>query len=164
MGNTVNKNIHDSGHDHAQCVADAIVTAREICDSRGSRFTPIRKRVLELIWSGHHPITAYEVLDLLSKESKKTVAPPTVYRALDFLIEEGFIHKLESLNAFVGCPDPEHSHQGHFLICQSCSIVQEISGNKLSGTLSGIAKDHGFSSKKTMLEILGLCSSCKDTE
>ena len=99
-------------HNHDECIENALTAAQEICAARDTRFTPLRRRVLELVWVKHEPITAYEILDLLS-EGQKRVAPPTVYRALDFLIEEGFVHRIESLNSFVGCSDPAHKHQGH---------------------------------------------------
>ena len=94
-------------HDHRVCVKDALEQATAICAKRGARLTPIRRRVLELIWASHKPSGAYDILEALSQESRgKRIAPPTVYRALDFLLEQGLIHRLESLNAFIGCPHP----------------------------------------------------------
>lgn len=148
-------------HDHEKCIDDALVAAREICESRDTRFTPLRRKVLELVWAGHKPVTAYELLDMLSNAGNKRVAPPTVYRALDFLMEEGFVHRLESLNAFIGCPDPAHKHQGHFLICRDCRTVAEVNDTKLTGRISKAAQAHGYSCETSMLEIMGLCASCQ---
>lgn len=135
--------------------------ARELCESRDTRFTPLRRKVLELVWGGHKPVTAYELLDLLSNDGNKRVAPPTVYRALDFLIEEGFVHRLESLNAFIGCPDPAHKHQGHFLICRKCRTVTEISDPKLTTKIAKSANANGYTCENSMLEVMGLCENCQ---
>lgn len=147
-------------HNHGKCIEDAVAAARSICQSRETRFTPLRSRVLELVWSGHKPITAYEILDLLS-EGTKRVAPPTVYRALDFLIEEGFVHRLESLNAFVGCPDPAHKHQGHFLICRECRTVAEVNDQKLHNHIARTAEANGYTCENSMVEIMGICENCR---
>lgn len=146
-------------HDHEKCIKEALAAARDICDERETRFTPLRRKVLELVWRGHKPVTAYELLDLLG-EGKKRVAPPTVYRALDFLMEEGLVHRLESLNAFIGCPDPEHHHQGHFLICRECRTVSEINDKSLNDHIAKAAKAGGYSCENSMLEVMGLCQSC----
>ncbi|WP_138379853.1 Fur family transcriptional regulator [Luteithermobacter gelatinilyticus] len=147
-------------HDHDKCIEQALSAARDICDRREMRFTPLRRRVLELVWRGHKPVTAYELLDLLSVGQKK-VAPPTVYRALDFLIEQGLVHRIESLNAFIGCPDPAHRHQGHFLICKKCRTVAEVTETALDRHITRIAADHGYSSEQSMLEVMGLCANCR---
>ncbi|PCI44497.1 MAG: Fur family transcriptional regulator [Alphaproteobacteria bacterium] len=148
-------------HDHDKCIENALGAARDICVARKTRFTPLRQQVLELVWGGHAPVTAYELLDMLSHAGKKRVAPPTIYRALDFLIEEGFVHRLESLNAFVGCPDPAHKHQGHFLICRKCRMVTEVSDNRLMSHISRTAAAHGYICENSMLEIMGLCTNCQ---
>jgi len=149
-------------HNHDKCIEDALGAAREICESRDTRFTPLRRKVLELVWTGHRPVTAYELLDMLSSDGKKRVAPPTVYRALDFLMEEGFVHRLESLNAFIGCPDPAHKHQGHFLICRECRTVTEINDAKLAAYIAKAADCQGYSCENSMLEIMGLCQDCQN--
>jgi Fur family transcriptional regulator, zinc uptake regulator len=148
-------------HDHDACIENAIEAAQKICEERETRFTPLRRRVLELVWGKHEPITAYEVLDLLSDGTKR-VAPPTVYRALDFLIEEGFVHRIESLNAFVGCSDPSHKHQGHFMICKVCSNVTEMNEKSLHDVIKQAAKDNGYSYENSILEIAGICENCRD--
>ena len=91
-------------HDHDACVDDAMARAEAICGAQGARLTPMRRRVLELVWNGHRPRGAYDILEDLASDGKKP-APLTVYRALDFLVEQGLVHRLESLNAFVGCAD-----------------------------------------------------------
>ena len=96
-----------------------MAAAERLCSERGLRFTPLRRRVLELVWSSHKPVGAYALLDALRNEALGS-APPTVYRALDFLIEQGFIHRIERMNAFVGCSHPGEAHRGFFLICGAC--------------------------------------------
>ena len=148
-------------HNHDECIENALTAAQEICAARDTRFTPLRRRVLELDWVKHEPITAYEILDLLS-EGQKRVAPPTVYRALDFLIEEGFVHRIESLNSFVGCSDPAHKHQGHFLICTKCSNVTEMNEQSLHDVIKAAAKANGYSYENSILEIAGICENCRN--
>jgi Fur family zinc uptake transcriptional regulator len=89
-------------HKHAYCLKSALVKVELRCNQRGLRLTAIRRRVLELVWKNHEPVKAYDILEILKTE-KKGAAPPTVYRALDFLLQEGFVHKIESLNAYIGC-------------------------------------------------------------
>ena len=100
------KSFPKPGHDHDSCIADALRNADEICKSKGLRFTALRRRVLEIIWAKHEPTGAYDILEELST-NKARAAPPTVYRALNFLLKHGFVHKIESLNAFLGCVNPE---------------------------------------------------------
>ena len=108
---------HDPGHDHARCAADAIAHAETVCKQRGQRFTPIRRQVLEALLSSHRPLGAYDVIEELAKRVARP-APITVYRALDFLMEQGLVHRIESRNAFLACA---HNHDTSssvaFLIC-----------------------------------------------
>ena len=90
-------------HDHSRCVSHALAEAEAICARQGLRLTALRKRVLELVWASHKPLGAYDILGVLSDEDGRRAAPPTVYRALDFLLENGLVHRIASLNAFVGC-------------------------------------------------------------
>jgi Fur family zinc uptake transcriptional regulator len=158
--NTVEPHIPAAQHDHAGCVAEAISTAERLCRDRGLRFTAIRRRVLELVWDSHKPIGAYGILEILGKESS-SAAPPTVYRALEFLIEAGLVHRLDSLNAFIGCPDPASRHAGQFLICLSCRTVTELSDVEIEGLVANRAAEHGFEAVRQMLEIEGLCKNCR---
>ena len=113
------------GHDHEHCIEDAVAAAEKLCADKGLRFTPLRRRVLELVWSSHKPVGAYALLDQLRDEDLGS-APPTVYRALDFLIEHGLIHRIERMNAFVGCSHPGEAHRGFFLICGECGNAEEM--------------------------------------
>ena len=146
-------------HDHDHCVAEAIAVAVRICRERGLRFTEQRRRVLELVWNSHQPVGAYDILDGLHRAGRK-VAPPTVYRALDFLIEADLVHRLDSLNAFVGCPDPSRPHAGQFLICRKCRSVAELDDGDIDEMIRQRAAILGFTAIHQTLEIEGICRNC----
>lgn len=146
-------------HDHESCLRDALARAEAICIQRGLRLTDLRRRVLELIWRGHEPIRAYDLLDQLRNE-RRGAAPPTVYRALDFLQEHGFVHKIESLNAFVGCAEPADRHGGQFLICSRCNAVAELDDPAIGDTVRRRAEAAGFVPQGQVIEVTGLCARC----
>ncbi|MCB2102353.1 MAG: transcriptional repressor [Rhodobacterales bacterium] len=148
-------------HDHAACVSDAMARAEHICAETGARFTPLRRRVLERIWAGHKPTGAYEILEDLGRDDGKPVAPVTVYRALDFLMAHGLVHRLNSLNAFIGCPRAGAGHEAVFLICEDCKRVAEIDDPAVGETLARDAADQGFSVSTQMIEVMGRCPDCQ---
>lgn len=151
------------GHDHGGCVRHALAMAEEQCRRNGARLTEIRRRVLELVWSRHAPTGAYAVLDALKAEGQNA-APPTVYRALDFLLEQGLIHRIERLNAFVGCPHPEGPHAAQFLICQKCGAVAELDDPAIGQAIESGAAKLGFSVSRQIVEIEGLCPDCRKAQ
>lgn len=148
-----------SPHDHAVCIKDAIETAAELCEQRGLNLTPVRRRVLEIVWRAHEPIGAYEILAELAKERDKA-APPTVYRALEFLIEAGLVHRIDSLNAFMGCGEPGTPHIAQFVVCRKCHRVAEIDDPAINALLAEKSRAIGFRIEPTSLELKGLCSVC----
>ncbi|MBM3505876.1 MAG: transcriptional repressor [Alphaproteobacteria bacterium] len=148
-------------HNHRRCVEDALKTAEDVCRRRGQRLTEQRRQVLELVWQAHMPMRAYDLLDKL-KKVHRAAAPPTIYRALDFLIANGLIHRIESLNAFVGCGDPEHAHAGQFLVCQDCHAVAEMADPGVATLLKKKASQHGFFALRQTVEIFGLCPACAE--
>jgi Fur family zinc uptake transcriptional regulator len=150
-----------SHHDHDHCISDAVEAARDLCSHRGVRLTDLRLQVLELIWQNHKPLGAYSLMEMLAKASTRRVAPPTVYRALDFLLEQGLIHRINALNAFVGCPSPKHQHQNHFLICRQCGVAVEMDNPLLVEEIQRSAQAAGFSVQTQSLEVMGLCPSCQ---
>jgi len=152
-----------SHHNHSHCISDALSSARQLCDSRGVRLTSLREQVLELVWQSHKPLGAYTLMDMLSQASIRRVAPPTVYRALDFLLAEGLIHRINSLNAYIGCPAPGAKHHSHFLICQGCNVAVELDNEQLNQSLFAAASGAGFSVISHSLEINGLCPQCQQT-
>ncbi len=151
---------HLAQHDHSDCIHNALQTAERLCRERSLRFTALRRRVLTLVWDSHKPIGAYEILGKLGEQGR-TAAPPTVYRALDFLIDAGLVHRLDSLNAFVGCPDPDQAHTGQFLICRECRVVIELDDRDIASLVASKAEALGFSAVRQVLEIEGLCISCR---
>ncbi|MCH7865167.1 MAG: transcriptional repressor [Proteobacteria bacterium] len=151
----------DVGHNHDHCLEGALGRAAALCGERGVRLTPIRRRVLELIWSGHKPLGAYEILDILRTERQGS-APPTVYRALDFLLRNGLVHRIESLNSFVGCPNPDSHHGGQFLICRSCGMTGELNDSRIDDAILKSAAKAGFAVGRRTIEIEGLCPHCQD--
>jgi len=148
------------GHDHQHCIDEALAIAEQLCADRGRRLTPLRRRVLELVWESHQPVKAYDLLARLQQESA-SAAPPTVYRALDFLIAERLIHRLASLNAYVGCAHPGHRHTGQFLICSECQSVAELDDADIEQALSRRADAMGFALTTQTIELEGCCPRCR---
>ncbi len=147
-------------HDHALCIQDAIAQAEQVCAARGERFTPLRRTVLELVWSNHKPVKAYDLLAQLAEVHDRP-APPTVYRALDFLQEAGLVHKIQSLNAYVGCGEPHRQHQGQFMICDDCGSVAELDDEVLTSRIDTNAKKIGFKVSDETIEVRGFCKDCQ---
>jgi len=150
-------------HDHGICVAEAMRDAERICERRGVRLTKLRYRVLELVWSSHAPIGAYGVLERLSRE-RRSATPPTVYRALDFLAAQGLVHRIESLNAFVGCADPAAAHAGQFLICRDCGAAAEMNDPRVDRAITQGAAEVGFFAEERTVEVSGICPACRAAE
>ncbi|MDP2573239.1 transcriptional regulator Zur [Vibrio sp. vnigr-6D03] len=131
-----------------------------ICQSRGVRLTPQRKRVFELIFASKSASSAYDLLDRL-KESEPQAKPPTVYRALDFLLEQGFIHRVESTNSFISCCSfGTHKHFSHLLICDKCGNVAEHQDDQLVALLAKNSEKQGFQLTNHVIETHGTCKSC----
>jgi len=149
-----------ASHDHQHCVETALSQAEALCARRGSRLTDTRRRVLELIWEDHKAVKAYDLLDRLGKEGG-SAKPPTVYRALDFLIAEGLVHKIESLNAYIGCPHAGDDHVSQFLICDCCEAVSELHSATLDDAIGNAAKDAGFRTVRQTIELHGVCAQCR---
>lgn len=137
----------------------ALARAEAICAKRGVRLTAQRKEVLRLIWTSRQPVKAYSLLTELQKADSKA-KPPTVYRALDFLLEQGLIHRLDSLNAFTGCIHPDAHDNCYFLICRDCGVVSECCSGVLESAIDEVSGKHGFTPEHTTLEIAGTCESC----
>ena len=144
-------------------VHDGDAFVREVeraCEQRGLRLTPIRANALRLIADAGRPIKAYDLLDQM-KATHDAAAPPTVYRALDFLLEHGFIHKLASINAYVGCHHPGgESHAVPFLICDGCQSATELEDAEIVDSLDASARALGFVPQAQTLEVHGLCADC----
>lgn len=148
-------------HDHSHCVHDALAAADRVCAASGARLTPLRRHVLELVWNSHRPLGAYELLDQLTAEGHKP-APPTVYRALEFLLEQKLVHRIASRNAFIGCSHPGAAHAGYFLLCESCGNAEEIADTAALGqAVDEAAAAAGFTVESQTLELTGRCQHCR---
>ena len=150
-------------HDHAKCVSSALGTAEQLCIVRGVQLTPIRLQVLELIWESHKAVKAYELLDRI-KPLKQDAKPATIYRALDFLIEQGLIHRIESLNAFIGCNSSAEQHEQLLLICEQCHEVEERPAIEVMKALSEEIEQAGFIGHSKAIEIKGICGKCSNNK
>lgn len=148
-------------HDHAHCVDQALASAESRCKEAGLRFTPVRRKVLELLLREHRALGAYAILDLL-REAGFGSQPPVAYRALEFLVENGFVHKIERLNAFVACAHPGETHSPAFMICRLCDAVAEAQSTPAKGALGAAARASGFQIERTVVEAEGVCPICAD--
>ena len=157
-----------SDHDHETCVSTALDAAASVCQQRGVRLTPLRRQVLELVWQSHQPIGAYAVLDALQSDRRdaatagkvSAVAPPTVYRALEFLLGQRLIHRIESLNAYIGCIHPGARHVAQFLICNGCGSAAELESQALLTAIDSAAAEAGFAIEQVAVEVAGRCPDC----
>jgi Fur family transcriptional regulator, zinc uptake regulator len=149
-------------------IDSALAEAEAACQRRGAQLTELRRQVLRLVLEAGQPVGAYALLDRL-RDSRPGAAPPTVYRALDFLLEQGLIHKVERLNAFIGCNGPVaeghgqghgHDHPHQFLICSRCGTTAEVCDQAVAQAVADAARAAGFAPLRTTVEIEGLCSAC----
>jgi Fur family zinc uptake transcriptional regulator len=143
--------------------------AQAMAAQRGVALTESRRDVLDLVLAAKQPLTAYQLIELLREKRGKSVQPPTIYRALNFLIENEFVHRIESMNAFVACAEHEHVRNGghdhlhatQFTICVKCGRTEELSDHKIAETLKKLAKTIGFEATQQMIELRGLCRLCR---
>ena len=150
-------------HDHHACIRGALESAEAECRRQGARLTPIRRRVLELVWNSHQPVGAYALLDTLAREGW-SAAPPTVYRALEFLQGHGLVHRIALLNAFIGCSRPGQPHAGKFLLCAGCGAAAEMEDEDIDRAVVAAAGRLGFTVSRQTIEVEGLCPTCRGAE
>ncbi|MBJ6370631.1 Fur family transcriptional regulator [Sedimentitalea arenosa] len=148
-------------HDHADCIKTAVAAAESHCESNGLRFTPVRRKALEVLLQEHRALGAYEMLDRL-RDAGFGSQPPVAYRALEFLVANGFAHKIERLNAFIACAHPGATHSPAFMICRSCASVAETHSAPAPGDLGDAARAAGFQIERTTVEAVGLCPACAE--
>ncbi len=143
---------------------DYLHKAEAICYQRSARFTALRRRVLQLVLEAGQPLGAYAVLDLLKaddKEANRKAAPPTVYRALDFLQQHGLIHRIASHNTYIVCDHPGHHHGGLFLVCSQCGTASETASHAVTDAITAVARAQGFAVQSENIELTGLCRHCQ---
>jgi Fur family zinc uptake transcriptional regulator len=146
-----------------QDLTAALDHAARHCTAHGTQLTALRREVLGLILAASTPLTAYQLLDLL-KAQRRGAVPPTIYRALDFLLENHLIHRIERLNAFVPCAEHEHDHSdAQFLICRSCGTVTEMEDDEVTKALAQAAAKQGFRPGHAIIELDGICAACAAT-
>ena len=141
-------------------IESALSRAQRICSVRGARLTPVRRRVLELILSSDQPAGAYALLAQLQRGRGK-LGPPTVYRALEFLLAHRLIHKIETSSAFIACCDVEHPHESQFMICEDCAATEEIHSDEIVQSLRRLGEGRGFAVERQVVEARGLCPACR---
>lgn len=147
------------------CAHDPATWAASVelaCLRHGFHLTPLRRRVLDIFGDSAAPLGAYAILEELSRRESKQVAPPTVYRTLDFFIEHGFVHKIESLNAYAPCEHLGHAHHGMQLICEACGRSEEIEDPELMRAIAASAAAMGFTLHRVVTEAQGLCRRCAE--
>ncbi|WP_439111319.1 Fur family transcriptional regulator [Lentibacter sp.] len=143
-------------HDHAHCKATSMAAAEALCAARKLQLTPARKRVLEILLEAHAALGAYDVLARLAAEGLGS-KPPVAYRALGFWVEQGLVHRIEKLNAYVACAHPGREHDAAFMICRDCGLVAETESVAPLGQSAGAA---GFQIESVVIEAEGLCPKC----
>ena len=146
-------------HDHSRCISDTLATAEAHCAEEGLQFTPVRRRVLEILLAEHRALGAYDILPTLADEGLGS-QPPVVYRALDFLVKNGLAHRIELMNAYIACAHLGRSHRPSFLICRNCKQVAEADTELAQGQLGDAAREAGFTIERMVVEVEGLCPAC----
>ncbi|MFN3845035.1 MAG: Fur family transcriptional regulator [Paracoccaceae bacterium] len=147
-------------HDHGHCAADVLARAEALATASGARLTPVRRRVLEILLENHKAMGAYDVLQRLAADGFGN-QPPVAYRALEFLVDQGFAHRIRRLNAFAACMHPGEAHAPAFLICRSCDGVAEAPAAPVRAALDDAAAAIGFAIERSNIEALGLCPICR---
>jgi Fur family zinc uptake transcriptional regulator len=148
-------------HDHGACVADILSRGREAFERKGLRMTPLRSLIFEEIAASHTALGAYEILDRLARKSDTRLAPISVYRAIDALLEAGVVHRLESRNAFFAC-HTRHAPDRRTLVlaCDGCDTVLELPGEPIFRAIDTSAQEARFVPSQIMVEVRGQCSHC----
>ena len=141
---------------------ERVALAVSICGERGERMTELRRRVLELLWARGRPMGAYELIEALKPGGSRRVGPPTVYRALEFLTAQGFVSRIESLNAYMPCAHPERDHDCLFFICSGCRASVELEDPRIEGLLAEDAALLGFVATRRTVEVEGMCARCAE--
>lgn len=137
--------------------------AETLCRTRGGRFTPQRRAVLNKLLVARRPVTAYELLDLVRPEDA-AITPASIYRSLDFLVEMGLVHRLDSTRSFIACDRPDRPHAGQFLICRTCGTVVEAQDKRIVRATEDLGERHGFVLDHRTVELTGVCGACRSDD
>lgn len=145
----------------AQCEAQ-LRAAEALCQVRGARMTEMRRSVYACLLQNAGPLSAYDLMQRLDRELSRRLAPPTVYRALEFLLAHGLIHRLESTNAYMACITPGEAHESIYFLCSECGSTTEIADQRIGGLLTQDARTLHFKPRRQVVEVQGLCEKCGD--
>jgi Fur family transcriptional regulator, zinc uptake regulator len=148
-------------HDHSHCRQDTLRHVEILCAENKLQFTPVRRRVLEILLRDHRALGAYDILPILAEDGLGS-QPPAVYRALDFLVKNGLAHRIERFNAYTACAHLDRDHVPAFLVCRGCKAVAEAETQLSHGRLGSAARDIGFTIERLVVEAEGLCPSCTE--
>ena len=141
-------------------MVDQLETMVAICRARGGRMTPQRRAVLGKLVGAKQPLSAYDLLDRLKPEDP-SATPASTYRCLDFLLQHGLVHRLETTRSFIACDHPDHAHAVQFLICRECGTVVEAEDKRVASATKSLGERMGFSVDQRTVELTGVCASCK---
>lgn len=147
-----------SGHCHSK--AERLAEADTLVHGQGARFTAMRRATYDFLLAQQAPLSAYDILAKLETRLKKKLAPPTVYRALEFLLAQGLIHRLETSNAYLVCDHPGEAHDSVYLVCSACGTTQEVDDHAVGHLIETKAAAYGFKPRKQVIEVQGLCRRC----
>ena len=150
----------DPGCRGGHAPAERVALAMSLCSARGAQLTELRRQILELLWKSGRPTGAYELIEALKQRDARPVGPPTVYRALEFLMSQGLVAKIESRNAYVPCAHPERRHDCLFFICSTCGASVELEDRRLACLISENAALIGFRPTRRVVEVEGICTRC----
>jgi Fur family zinc uptake transcriptional regulator len=139
---------------------ERVALAASLCGTRGVQLTALRRQILELLWESGRPTGAYELIEALKHRDSRSVGPPTVYRALEFLMAQGLVSKIQSRNAYVPCAHPERRHDCLFFLCSNCGASVELEDPRVERLLSEAAAVLGFRAARRVVEVEGTCADC----
>jgi Fur family transcriptional regulator, zinc uptake regulator len=148
-------------HDHRSCLEALAARVERLCSERRLRMTAQRRRVLEIVAASHAAVGAYEILGRLAEVDRRPPAPISVYRALDFLIRNELVHRVESLNAYVACAHVGERHRAQFLVCRTCRRVAELESPSIEDAIAAGAAAASFAVTAPVVEIGGICRACR---
>jgi Fur family transcriptional regulator, zinc uptake regulator len=147
-------------HGHEAVESAWAAQVENACASKGLQLTALRRRVLAILSRSSAPLGAYAIIDEMARLEGKPIAPPTVYRTLEFFLDNGFVHKIETRNAYAPCEHFDHAHQGVLLLCEKCGRSDEIESAPVARVLEEAAASAGFAPHRQMVEVQGLCRDC----
>ena len=138
---------------------EALAEATALSAKRGGYLSPQRKKVLSLLLQATGPVKAYDMLGQLKDD--KDAKPQTIYRALDFLVEMGLVHRIASLQAYTPCQHWAHAHSPALLVCDECGAIAELDADDLMTALTGEAASVDFKARDAVVEVQGTCPNCR---